>query len=91
MTMQQFQQLDEIEKLSVILQSGRLLAQNIEENKRIFLYRLGSFYVSATYSTSDDSLTELTTFLELDQTAPHFRKLLITINPAEREYDTPEI
>lgn len=67
------------------------MAQNLEENTRIFLYRLDLFYVSASYSTTNDQLIDITTYLNVDLSVPHFRKFLISIHPAEREYDTPEI
>jgi hypothetical protein len=91
MTMQQFMQLNEMEKVCAIMESGRLMAQKLEPETRIFLYRLESFYVSACYSLENDLLTEITAYIDVDQSIPHFRKFLISINPAERQYDTPEI
>jgi hypothetical protein len=91
MTIQQFMQLNEMEKMCAIMESGRLMAQKLEPETRIFLYRLESFYVSACYSLENDLLTEITAYVDVDQSIPHFRKFLISINPAERQYDTPEI
>ena len=91
MTIQQFHQLNEMEKVSIIMQCGRLMAQNMEENARIFLYRVESFYVSASYSKSNDQLTDITAYLNIDQSIPQFRKFLISIHPAEREYETPQL
>jgi hypothetical protein len=88
MTVEQFRLLNELEKVSAILQHGRLMAQNVEDDSRIFLYRLESFYVSACYS--NDQLSEITCYLDVDQAIPHFRKQFISINPAEREYNLPE-
>lgn len=82
--MQQFGQLDEMDKVSAIMQYGHLMAQNMEERSRMFLYRFDSFYVSARYGQPDDQLKEITCFLEVNQQIPHYRKQLITINPAER-------
>lgn len=84
-------QLNEMEKMCAIMESGRLMAQKLEPETRIFLYRLDSFYVSACYSLENDLLTEITAYVDVDQSIPHFRKFLISINPAERQYDTPEI
>ena len=50
MTIQQFLELNEMEKLCAIMESGRLMAQKLEPETRIFLYRLQTFYVSACYS-----------------------------------------
>lgn len=89
MTIQQFHQLDVIDKVSAIMQYGRLMAQNTEDQKRVFLYHLESFYVSTSYILPDDQLSEINCYLEVNQMIPHFRKHLISINPAEREYSTP--
>lgn len=91
MTLEEFYQLPEMEKLSAIVQYGRLMAHNIEDDSRIFLYRLESFYVSASYAKQGDTLMEINCFLDIDQAVPHSRKHLISINPAEREYETPEL
>ena len=91
MTLQQFLELNEMEKVCAIMESGRLMAQKLEPGTRIFLYRLESFYVSACYSLNGDQLTEITAYIDTDQSIPHFRKFLISIHPAERQYDTPEI
>lgn len=87
MTLEQFRLANETEKLIAILEHGRLMAQSIENGSRIFLYKLESFYVSACYASSDDQLTDITCFLEVDKSIPHYRKQLILVNPAEREYN----
>lgn len=91
MTIQQFLELNEMEKVCAIMKSGRLVARHVESGARIFLYRIESFYVSARYHITDDDLTEITAFIDIDQTVPRFRKFLTSVNPAERQYDTPEI
>lgn len=91
MTIEQFLELNEMEKVCTIAQSGRLIAQRVEADTRIFLYSIESFYVSAYYLIAGDQLTEITAYVEIDRTVPHFRKFLTSINPAERQYDTPEI
>jgi hypothetical protein len=90
MTLQEFRQMNELEKVSAILEHGHLIARNIEEDQKVFLYRFDNFFVSATYSSADDTLTDITCFLEVDQSVPHYRKQLISINPAEREFTGPE-
>lgn len=89
--MNQFLELNEMEKLCAIMEYGKLMAQKIEPDSRIFLYRLQSFYVSACYCISSDQLTEITAYIDVEESMPLFRKFLISINPAERHYDTPEI
>jgi hypothetical protein len=91
MTIEQFLELNEMEKLCAIMESGRLMAQKLAPDTRIFIYRLQTFYVSACYCISTDQLTEITAFVDVEETMPHFRKFLVSINPAERHYDTPEI
>ena len=91
MTIQQFLELNEMEKVCIIAQSGRLIAQRVDSGTRVFLYRIESFYVSAYYLIASDQLIEITAYIEIDLTVPHFRKSLSSINPAERQYDTPEI
>ena len=84
--MQDFTLLDEIEQMSAIMQFGRLMAEDTEDDKRTFLYRLESFYVSATYLQDSDQLCEINCFLKVNQLVPHYRKHLFMTNPAEREY-----
>lgn len=91
MTIHEFLALNEMEKLCAIMESGKLIAQKCETENRVFLYRLENFYVSACYSLEDDLLTEITAFADAGQNVPHFRKFLISIHPAERHYDTPEL
>lgn len=89
--MQQFRQLDEMEKVSAIMKSGTLMAQNLQGNQRIFVYRFQSFYISASYSVTDDQLIEIKSFPAAGHLVPEYRRQMIAINPAEREYETPEI
>ena len=91
MTMQQFLELNEMEKLCAIMESGKLMAQKLEPDTRIFLYRLQNFYVFACYCISSDQLTEITAYIDVEQSMPVFRRFLISIHPAERHYDTPQI
>lgn len=89
MTMQDFTRLDEIEQMSAIMQFGRLMAEDTEDDKRTFLYRLESFYVAAVYLQDSDQLCEISCFLEVNQLIPHYRKHLLMTNPAEREPEIP--
>lgn len=90
MTIQQFNELNEMEKVAVIMQSGRLLAQYLEDDSRIFLYRVDVFYVAATYCKSDDLLLEISSFMEIYPEISHYREQMILVNPAERAYETRE-
>jgi hypothetical protein len=88
--MQQFRQLAEMEKVSAIMQFGRLMAQSTENESIIFLYRVESFYVSACYSLQNDQLIQIDC-LEINELLPPFRKHILSAHPAEREYEIPEI
>jgi hypothetical protein len=89
MTVQQFHTLTEIEKIAAIMQYGRLLAQGVEDEYRIFLYQFDTFYVTTKYRSDNDSLKEIDIFLEVNQAIPHFRKKIISIHPAGRIQDIP--
>jgi hypothetical protein len=90
MTINEFNELNELDQVSAIMQYGRLMAQNIEDECRVFLYRVETFYVSATYSRPNDLLTGIVCYLEVNQEIPHSQKKLLSIHPAERNYQTPE-
>lgn len=80
-----------MEKVSTILQYGRLLAQSTEKNSRIFLYKLETFYVSACYRIPNDQLMEICCFKDANQLPMLFYRHIMVTHPAEREYKTPEI
>lgn len=90
LTLQQFHSLPELEQLAAIMQHGRLLAQSIEDECRVFLYQFDSFYVTTRYQSADDQLAEIQCFLEVKEAVPHFRKRLISMHPASRAYATPD-
>ena len=83
MTLQQFNSMNETEKIVAIMEYGRLFAQSLEEKCRVFLYRLGSFYVTASYRTDDDDLEEINSFMRVDESTS-CRKIIFSIHPAER-------
>ena len=83
MTIQQFNTLSETEKIVAIVEYGRLFAQSFEEKCRIFLYRLGSFYVTTSYRTENDDLEEINSFVRVDESAS-CRRIIVSIHPAAR-------
>jgi hypothetical protein len=83
MTIQQFNTLSETEKIVAIVEYGRLFAQSFEEKCRIFLYRLGSFYVTTSYRTENDDLEEINSFIRVDESAS-CRRIIVSIHPAAR-------
>ena len=83
MTIQQFNSLNETEKIVAIMEYGRLFAQSLEEKCRVFLYRLGSFYVTASYAAENDDLQEINSFIRVDESAS-CRRIIVSIHPAAR-------
>jgi hypothetical protein len=83
MTFQQFNKLDETEKIVAIMEYGRLFAQSREEKCRVFLYRMGSFYVTASYRTENDMLEEINSFTRVDDSTS-CRRIITRIHPAAR-------
>lgn len=83
MTIQQFNRLNETEKIVAIVEYGRLFAQSLEEKCRVFLYRVGSFYVTTSYRTETDDLEEISSFTRVDESAS-CRRIIVKIDPAGR-------
>lgn len=83
MTIQQFNQLSETEKIVAIMEYGRLFAQSLEEKCRVFLYRVGSFYVTTSYRTETDDLEEINSFSRVDESTS-CRRIIVKIHPAAR-------
>lgn len=83
MTIQQFNTLNETEKIVAIMEYGRLFAQSLEEKYRVFLYRIGTFYVTASYRTENDDLEEINSFTRVDDSTS-CRRIIVSIHPAAR-------
>ena len=83
MTIQQFNKLNETEKIVAIMEYGRLFAQSLEEKCRVFLYKVGSFYVTTSYRTETDDLEEINSFSRVDDSAS-CRRIIVKIHPAAR-------
>ena len=83
MTIQQFNKLSETEKIVAIMEYGMLFAQSVDEKCRVFLYKIGSFYVTTTYRTDNDDLEEINSFARVDESAS-CRRIIVKIHPAAR-------
>ena len=83
MTIQQFNKLNETGKIVAIMENGRLLAKSFEDKSRTFLYKLGSFYVTASYRAENDDLEEISSFRKVDESTS-CRRIIVKIHPAER-------
>ncbi len=83
MTIQQFNQLNETDKIVAIMENGRLFAQSFEDKYRMFLYKLGSFYVTTSYRVENDDLEDISSFRRVDESTS-CRRIIVKIHPAER-------
>ena len=83
MTIQQFNKLNETEKIVAIMEYGMLFAQSVEDKCRVFLYKIGSFYVTTTYRSDNDDLEEINSFARVDESA-RCRRIIVKIHPAAR-------
>jgi len=83
MTIQQFNILNETEKIVAIMEYGRLFAQSLEEKCRVFLYRIESFYVTTSYRTENDDLQAINSFNRVDE-SDSCRRIIVSIHPAAR-------
>jgi hypothetical protein len=83
MTIQQFNTLDETGKIVAIMEDGKLFAQRLEEKHKVFLYRLGSFFVTTSYRAENDSLEEINSFTRVDESTS-CRRIIVSIHPAAR-------
>lgn len=84
MTLQQFHELDETDQMAALIEFGNLLAQHTEDNKRIFIYHMDSFYVSTSYHLETDQFCDISCYQEINNLVLHHRKNIVLINPAER-------
>ncbi len=73
------------------MESGILMSQHVQHTRRIFVYSLYTFYVSASYTISDDQLVAINCYAAIRNIVPEYRRQFASINPAEREYDVPGI
>ena len=83
MTIQQFNQLNETDKIVAIMEYGRLFAESREEKYRMFLYKVGHFYVTTSFRTETDDLEEINSFSCVDESAS-CRRIIVKIHPAAR-------
>lgn len=67
MTVTQFQNLDEVEQLKILIQFGILIGEVTEKNARIFMYQVDDFYIETKYSLQTDDLVSIDPFSRMER------------------------
>jgi hypothetical protein len=62
MTIEAFEHLSEEDKLKTLMNRGRVISENKDEESRVFLYYLGSFYAAVKYNLKTDDLISIDSF-----------------------------
>lgn len=90
MTRTEFDGLQEMDQLSVILEEGVVLAQNHIEGCRCFLYELEDFFVMVKFMEDSDTLKDIQSYTDASEIILAFQPHIEGSHPASRIYDTPE-
>mgnify|MGYP003581530527 CR=1 FL=1 len=67
MTVKQFQDLEEVDQLKILIQFGILIGEITEQNARVFMYQVQDFYVETRYTMQTDDLTSIESFSRMDR------------------------
>ena len=67
MTVQQFQELTEVDQLKILIQFGILIGEITEKNTRIFMYQVQDFYVETRYTLDTDDLISIDPFSKMER------------------------
>ena len=67
MTVKQFQELQEVDQLKILIQSGILIGEITEKTARTFLYQIHDFYVETRYTLETDDLITIEPFSEIER------------------------
>lgn len=90
MTRTEFDGLNDMDQLSVILEEGVVLAQNHIEGCRCFLYELEDFFVMVKFMEDSDTLKEIQSYTDASEIILAFQPHIEGSHPASRIFDTPE-
>ena len=66
MTVKQFQTMDEVDQLKILIQFGILIGEVTEPNTRVFMYQVEDFYVETRYTMKTDDLISIESFSAMD-------------------------
>ena len=67
MTVQEFQELTEVDQLKNLIQFGILIGEITEKNTRIFIYQVQDFFVETRYMSETDDLIRIDPFSEMER------------------------
>ena len=67
MTIDQFYDLDEMERHEALWEHGVIIGDRIDNEHKIILYQVFSFYVELYYHIANNALRKLTAFDELEK------------------------
>jgi hypothetical protein len=67
MTVKQFQDLEEVDQLKILIQFGILIGELTEKNARVFMYQVQDFYVETKYTLETDDLISVDPFSRMER------------------------
>ncbi|HKH62484.1 MAG TPA: hypothetical protein VKA49_16690 [Flavitalea sp.] len=84
MTVQQFQELAEVDQLKILIQFGILIGEITEKTARIFMYQVQDFYVETKYTLETDDLISIDPFSRPER-GDRSRLTLLNFIPINKE------
>ena len=84
MTVQQFQELTEVDQLKILIQFGILIGEITEKNTRIFMYQVQDFYVETRYTLDTDDLISIDPFSKMER-QDRSRWTISNLSPINKE------
>jgi hypothetical protein len=84
MTVKQFQDLEEVDQLKILIQFGILIGEITEQNARVFMYQVQDFYVEAKYTMKTDDLISIESFSGMDR-EDRTRWTILNLTPFNKE------
>jgi hypothetical protein len=84
MTVQQFQELTEVDQLKILIQFGILIGEITEKSTRIFMYQVQDFYVETRYTLETDDLISIDPFSKMER-QDRSRWTILNLSPINKE------
>ena len=79
MTLYQFKALNQQEQYQTVWDSGVYLTDRVVENNRFALYQIDGFYVEIFYSSNENKIISIKSFLSTDLLEPYLDKIKIQL------------
>lgn len=86
MTVNQFQRLDELDQLKMLIQFGILIGEIKETNARVFMYQVEDFYVETKYTLETDDLVSIDPFTRPERQEKSAWQVLALVNRNKAKY-----